>query len=177
MIVDTLYGALKDIYRELGFFAETAKQYNLQLDSPAQDGPHFGPVTATKEYMDLLGSFAGPGTIVEPVSRLKGMTVLWATEQCYLSAWKYAKTWEKPLMNGDIAADEDGGAVRQALIPNWTSDEFEEFVGELAEHIDDLAVEEGAKPSDYTETWYKVLDLEKRFWPEVKGVDMVHTTT
>lgn len=176
MIVDTLYGALKNIYREIGFFAETANMYNLQLDCPAQDGPHFGPVTATKEYMDLLGSFAGPGTIIEPVSRLEGMTVLWATEQCNLSAWKYAKTWEKPLVNGDMAADADGGAIRNELIPNWTSEESEEFVAELAGHIDDLAVREGVKPGEYTKTWYKVLDLERRFWPEVKGIDMEHTS-
>ena len=174
MIVDTLYGALKNIYRELGFFAETANKYNLQLDCPAQAGPHFGPVTATKEYMDLLGSFAGPGTIIEPVSRIEGMTILWATERCYLSAWEYAKTWQKSQLNGGMAADADGGAIRNELIPIWTSEEFEDFVAELEGHIDDLAVREGAKPSEYIKTWYKVLDLEKRFWPEVKGVDMEH---
>lgn len=129
MIVDTLYAALKNIYKEIGFFAETAKTYNLQLDYPSEAGPMFGPTHATREYMELFGSFAGPGTIIEPVSKVEGMLVLWATEACYLSAWKYARTWQKPLVNGGF--DADGGALRQAMIPNWTTEEFGKWALQL----------------------------------------------
>lgn len=49
----------------------------------------------------------------------------------------------------------------------------EDFVGELADQLDDLAVKEGVKPSDFVETWQKVLDIEKRFWPDMKGAELM----
>jgi thiaminase len=66
--------------------------------------------------------------------------------------------------------DLDGGALRDAFIPNWTSREFEVFVAEIAELTDLLAEREDAvnrKLDVYKAVWRHVLDVERRFWPDV----------
>ncbi|KIW72053.1 hypothetical protein PV04_00276 [Phialophora macrospora] len=68
------------------------------------------------------------------------------------------------------SADLDGGALRDAFIPNWTSKEFEAFVAEIAELTDLLAEREDAvnrKLDVYKAVWRHVLDVERRFWPDV----------
>ncbi|ETI29292.1 hypothetical protein G647_01745 [Cladophialophora carrionii CBS 160.54] len=66
--------------------------------------------------------------------------------------------------------DLDGGALRHAFIPNWTSSQFEGFVAEIAELTDLLAEREDAvnrKLDFYKAVWRHVLDVERRFWPDV----------
>jgi thiaminase len=68
------------------------------------------------------------------------------------------------------ATDRDGGALRDAFIPNWTSKEFESFVAQIAELTDLLAEREDAvvrKLDVYTAVWRHILDVERRFWPDV----------
>ncbi|EXJ65319.1 hypothetical protein A1O7_01660 [Cladophialophora yegresii CBS 114405] len=68
------------------------------------------------------------------------------------------------------STDLDGGALRDAFIPNWTSREFEGFVAEIAELTDLLAEREDAvnrKLDVYKAVWRHVLDVERRFWPDV----------
>lgn len=70
--------------------------------------------------------------------------------------------------------DLDGGALRDAFIPNWTSKEFEGFVAEIAELTDLLAEREDAvsrKGDVYRAVWRHVLDVERRFWPDVGVAD------
>ncbi|OAL30251.1 hypothetical protein AYO20_08825 [Fonsecaea nubica] len=71
------------------------------------------------------------------------------------------------------SSDLDGGALRDAFIPNWTSSDFEVFVAEIAELTDLLAEREDAvnrKLDVYRAVWKHVLDVERRFWPDVSGV-------
>jgi thiaminase len=68
------------------------------------------------------------------------------------------------------AKDLDGGALRSSFIPNWTSPEFESFVNEIAELTDMLAEREdavGRKLDVYKAVWRHILDVERRFWPDV----------
>ncbi|OCT54485.1 hypothetical protein CLCR_00852 [Cladophialophora carrionii] len=68
------------------------------------------------------------------------------------------------------STDLDGGALRHAFIPNWTSSQFEGFVAEIAELTDLLAEREDAvnrKLDVYKAVWRHVLDVERRFWPHV----------
>ncbi|KIW26303.1 uncharacterized protein PV07_09404 [Cladophialophora immunda] len=68
------------------------------------------------------------------------------------------------------ASDLDGGALRDAFIPNWTSAAFEAFVAEIAELTDLLAEREDAvnrKLDVYLAVWKHILDVERRFWPDV----------
>lgn len=111
------------------------------------------------------------------VSVLEGLVVLWATEECYLRAWRYAKEcMEKAegCEGRDKRQDADGGAVRLRFIPNWSSGEFEGFVGRLGEIVDEMAAaEKGAEEMEMRkrrclEWWRQVLWLEERFWPGVQ---------
>ncbi|OAP54888.1 hypothetical protein AYL99_10588 [Fonsecaea erecta] len=71
------------------------------------------------------------------------------------------------------ASDLDGGALRDAFIPNWTSSAFEAFVAEIAELTDLLAEREDAvarKLDVYRAVWKHILDVERRFWPDVSGL-------
>lgn len=198
-IVDLLCSALENIRTELGFFAETARKYGLQLDAPDGDGSAdggagsvFTPAPATKLYMELFGAFGKDPS----KSLLDGLVVLWATEMCYLSAWTYAGSFgqarHRSLAGGEgqgqgrdretspHAADLDGGALRDAFIPNWTSAAFAKFVREIAEVTDRLAEREGVVGRDgsgdkeravgfYQALWGRVLDIEKEFWPDVSA--------
>lgn len=126
----------------------------------------FGPNRTTRAYIDLFMSAGSPG-----VSLLEGLVVLWATEECYLRAWRYAAGFMDERDGG--GSDADGGALRRRFIPNWTGKEFEEFVGRLGQVVDEMAgLVKGAEEGELTrgrclEWWRQVLWLEERFWPVV----------
>ena len=81
-----------------------------------------------------------------------------------------AQTQDHTDNQNSHSSDLDGGALRDALIPNWTSREFEGFVTEIAELTDLLAEREEAvsrKLDVYKAVWRYILDIERRFWPDV----------
>ena len=80
----------------------------------------------------------------------------------------------KPPTPPNYSSDLDTGALRSAFIPNWTSRAFESFVAEIAELTDLLAEREdavGRKLDVYKAVWGHVLDVERRFWPDVGVCD------
>ncbi|KIW94396.1 uncharacterized protein Z519_04372 [Cladophialophora bantiana CBS 173.52] len=83
---------------------------------------------------------------------------------------KGATTATKDCKAPPHSSDMDGGALRDAFIPNWTSPQFEAFVAEIAELTDLLAEREdavGRKLDVYRAVWRHILDVERRFWPDV----------
>jgi len=163
-IVDLLTSALNNIHRELDFFATTAQKYGLDLEAPSDSG-QFTANATTKQYIDLFRAFWTDPTM----SLMEGLVVLWATEQCYLSAWRFAA---RGLAVSQQDTDRDGGALRQDFIPNWTSDEFEKFVKDIADVTNALAEREKAskKIQVYKAVWQHVLELERGFWPKLEDV-------
>ena len=115
----------------------------------------------TKAYADLFA-----GASAQNSSLLVGLTVLWATEKCYLEAWRYARSFLETAGNGA-----EKTALSAILIPNWSSPEFEKFVNVIGDLVDELAVRE---PIDSIElrkceqAWRQVLWAEERFWPDVQ---------
>jgi thiaminase len=160
-ILDMLFGALGYIHRELRFFAETAARFGLHLEYPMTPGERFEATKATRDYIDLFEAMADPG-----ITLLDGMVLLWATERCYLDAWKFSRSHCRKTYYFD---DADGGALNEAFIPNWTSPEFEKFVADIAKFTDELARREGASASDprHIQIWHRVLEVETSFWPKV----------
>lgn len=73
----------------------------------------------------------------------------------------------------EFSNDADGGALRETLIPNWSSEEFRLFVGRIGDVVDEMARQvKGADESELLrqrclEWWRHVLWLEERFWPDV----------
>jgi thiaminase len=169
-IFDLLLSALNNIQREMQFFEDTAKEYKLDLDLEAEMDD------VTRMYVqcfDAVKSGSGAGGLIE------GLTVLWATEHCYLTAWTHAKSH----MKDSAAVDELSSATRAlhtAFIPNWTCPEFLDFVNQCADVLNVVAAAEGlgkvsepgtsAKKDVLTRcehVWKQVLYLEERFWPQV----------
>ncbi|KAL4795600.1 hypothetical protein BDV19DRAFT_167536 [Aspergillus venezuelensis] len=172
-ILKVLIDALVNIQVELGFFEATAEEYGLDLNTktPGQEG--FGPNEATQGYIDMFLSSAG-----EDSSLLVGLTVLWATEECYLRAWRYAQSFQSPSSQPG-SQDADGGALREKFIPNWASKEFEEFVVKIGDVLDEFAAVELGGDLRKSEKaglekcegwWGEVVKLEVGFWPDVEGV-------
>ena len=197
----TLSACLSNILTELSFFDSVADEYNLDLtpytsfpssssssSSPLPTSPSEkrekkkGPNPTTQSYTDLfIASSASP-----TASLLEGLVVLYATEFCYLRAWRHAEAVLSERLRGGGGGgegggeDADGGALRR-LIPNWASGEFEAFVERIGEVVDFVA--EGEIPSasfggggedvddmlGRCEKWWRqVVWLEERFWPDVE---------
>jgi thiaminase len=65
---------------------------------------------------------------------------------------------------------EDGAvaALHSEFIPNWTSEQFRDFVRNLASLTDDWAKKSDPKDVEVSKTlWSRVLTLEAKFWPDV----------
>jgi thiaminase len=172
-IVHALRASLDNIFRELKFFEDTAQKYELDLEVSSTDIP-FGPVKATTDYIILFERFFSPVNNDDLHGSdwvlLNGLIVLWATEKCYLEAWRFAASQSD--VSKPPTSDADGGALRENFIPNWTGQAFSEFVQQLEQLVDELMDE--VNPSltedaqdECKELWEEVLDIERRFWPEV----------
>jgi thiaminase len=172
-IVHTLRASLDNIFRELKFFEDTAQKYELDLEVSSTEIP-FSSVQATTDYIILFERFLSPADNDDLHDSdwvlLNGLIVLWATEKCYLEAWRFAASQSD--VSKPPTSDADGGALRENFIPNWTSQAFADFVQELEQLVNELMDE--ANPSltedaqdECKELWEEVLDIERRFWPEV----------
>ncbi|KAI1128905.1 heme oxygenase-like protein [Nemania abortiva] len=170
-ILTLLQGCLAGITKELQFFEETARSYDLDLAAVGPGERGFGPNATTQGYIDLFDSFAAKPRQEEERTLFEGLVVLWATEQAYFTAWSYAK--QHSSQDADFEKDSDGGALRKHLIPNWTSRPFQEFVSEIRECVDAYA--ENLTGEDNVDARFvtaaamtkKVFVLEEGFWPVV----------
>ncbi|KAJ5467721.1 hypothetical protein N7475_005473 [Penicillium sp. IBT 31633x] len=128
----------------------------------------FSASRITSAYIDMFMSAGSAG-----VSILEGLTVLWATEVCYLRSWRFAAKCMKEDGEKDYKNDVDGGALREKFIDNWSSVEFEGFVNKIGEVVDEMSglikgVEEGEiMRGRCLEWWRQIVWLEENFWPTV----------
>jgi len=152
---DMVIDCLTNIRRELKLFEDTADAEGwLEEICDAQ------PTVQTRAYQDL---FAGATAQGRPL--LVGLVTLWATEECYLRAWRFA--WSK-MDQGVRAKDKD--VMQRVFIPNWSSAEFEAFVRKIGALVNKfgMTVEDGGPEWAECETvWRQVLWAEKSFWPKV----------
>ncbi|GLI72987.1 hypothetical protein PoHVEF18_001173 [Penicillium ochrochloron] len=147
---------------------EPCQPSRLASAAPPEQGPvFFAANRVTRAYIDMFMSAGSPG-----VSALEGMAVLWATEVCYLRAWRYAASYgKKKAQQGKADVDADGGALREKFIPNWSSKEFEEFVNRIGDVLDEMwGKMKGVEETEVLrarclEWWKQVVWLEERFWP------------
>ncbi|MCJ1371038.1 hypothetical protein MMC20_002253 [Loxospora ochrophaea] len=167
-VTNMLIGSLTNIKREIEFFHDVAKRYelNLEASSPGQDS--YGPTTTTRAYQNFFGNASSQSALL-----LEGLLALWATEKCYNDAWTYASKADHGRSKNEATSDADGGALRKEFIPNWTSGEFGEFVKQIGGLVDELAAAEirAGDEKDVRqrcgEVWKHVLWLEANFWPDL----------
>ncbi|KAF2157456.1 heme oxygenase-like protein [Myriangium duriaei CBS 260.36] len=156
-IADTLINALIGIKRELAMFEEILRDnYGWGRDNAALQVEE-----PTKRYQQLFAHASGHGCPL-----MVGLTVLWATEKCYLEAWKFARQQQPDK----AAQNRDKDVIRRVLIPNWTSEEFQGFVDTLRDLVDEYATGPEATTDKTTEIeslWRRLLDIERAFWPDV----------
>ncbi|KAI2792737.1 hypothetical protein POX_b02779 [Penicillium oxalicum] len=158
---------------------EPCQPSRLTTGPPLEQGPVlFTANPITRAYIDMFMSAASPG-----VSPIEGITVLWATEICYLRSWRYAASYGRKKKKETAAAtaaamtenrDADGGALRDRFIPNWSSREFEEFVNRIGDVLDEMVGSfKGAEEAEgirvrCLDWWRQVVWLEERFWPSME---------
>ncbi|THZ81734.1 heme oxygenase-like protein [Aureobasidium pullulans] len=155
-VADCFINALTNVRRELGMFEDILREHFDWKE---------GGETATKETRAYQDMFAGAGAPSQSI--LVGMTALWATEKCYLEAWKYALGFKE-----EVPEEKKSHVLHTTLIPNWTCDEFEEFVICIGDLLDELAddIPEGSREwFKCEEVWQQVLWAEENFWPKVSN--------
>lgn len=157
-VADTLIEALVGIKRELAMFEDLLRDHFSWGQSSNEE---VQPAAPTKEYRKLFFDASEP-----KVSLLIGLAALWATEKCYLEAWRFAGSQQHSAQDGKG----EKNPVRDILIPNWTSSDFEKFVDTIGDLVDEYSAQESVSPEQMTELehmWRKLLEVEKDFWPSV----------
>jgi len=152
---DLLIDSLTNIRTEIKMFEETAEAEGWLEDICA-----VLPSVQTRAYQDL---FAGATAQGRPL--IVGLTVLWATEECYLRAWRHSHA---RMDHGLKSKEKD--VMQRVFIPNWSSPEFEAFVRKLGALVNKYAQTvdpEGWEWQECEVAWKQVLWAEKEFWPDV----------
>ncbi|KAF2658974.1 heme oxygenase-like protein [Lophiostoma macrostomum CBS 122681] len=193
-LLDWLVAALGNIRREERWFVRVAEGYALGIDisregEVEEDGVRVRVVdeerksAGLKRFERLFGRLTSCGFEEQSARRrmpwLEGVVVFWATERVYLEAWRWARNRAAAVEReeGRGSEDLDGGAMRKEFIPNWTSEEFGRFVGDLESILNDAVEEvcgadEGVRREVYSRAegvWKELLECEVAFWPEVEG--------
>jgi len=158
-VLESLIAMLQGIKQELTFFHSVAERYGLDLTTPWERASDYEPNPVTKAYTDLFASASLPSC-----SLLEGMTLLWATEYCYLKAWQNVIVEDHKT---DFSRDLDGGALRSTFAPNWTATAFAEAVATLGDLTNELGEQNPGRKYACKVIWKQVLWLEERFWPSM----------
>ncbi|KAI0325927.1 heme oxygenase-like protein [Cubamyces sp. BRFM 1775] len=155
-IVDVLAGALQNVRREVGLFAEVKRAHGLPPFAQWRERK------ATRDYTAEMARVGAFGTLED------GLIFLWAMERVYLDAWTYAKSL---LSNATTGTGPALPAIQQ-LVENWTCPAFVEFVQVLEGLVNRLDIAPGSPAYlRAEEIWARVLELEEAFWP-VGGEEM-----
>lgn len=170
-LVAWLEAAIQNGNREEKFFQEVAQIYSIDLNI----------TEATKNeglrlYESMFNTFTTSDRIAF-LPWLEGAVILWAMEKVYYEAWSWARRQDAQSSPRTYDNDQDGGAMRRELIPNWSNRDFLMFVEQL-ERILNEGVSSAVNSDDQmwaqvkTRTdavWKAVLDAEEVFWPNVDG--------
>ncbi|KAH9899253.1 heme oxygenase-like protein [Cubamyces lactineus] len=152
-IVDVLSGALQNVRREVGLFAEVERVHDLPPFAQWRERK------ATRDYTAEMARVGALGTLED------GLIFLWAMERVYLDAWTYVKSLLSNATGSVLPA------IRQ-LAENWSCSAFVEFVEVLEGLVNRLSIVPGSPAYlRAEEIWLRVLELEEAFWP-VGGEEM-----
>ncbi|TFY81883.1 hypothetical protein EWM64_g2126 [Hericium alpestre] len=145
-ILRVLVYSLQNVVREVGFFDEYAKKFDLQID-------HWRERKETRDYTAEMARISAEGDILD------GLVFVWAMEQVYLDAWRYAASVQE---RSSVSEDH----FTRAFVANWTNDEFVKFVNDLAGLVNSFDVKPGTERFNRLEMiWLRVVELEEAFWP------------
>ncbi|KAG6836329.1 hypothetical protein H0H93_009079 [Arthromyces matolae] len=144
-ILKILVFALENIVREVGFFDDTAKRWQLDLS-------RWNERKGTRDYTAEMARISATGKLEE------GLLFLWAMEKVYLDVWTTIRA-NLNLISGPPSA-------LRSLAENWSTAEFAAFVDDLASLVDDIYRDLDDEAWILAEgVWSRVLELEVEFWP------------
>jgi thiaminase len=155
----------QDIYLRLSHllqFAEDnmfreAKMFESMLKTAARPIRTEESYGKAQRYLELFESSSD-----EDHDLLYELTVLWATEICFLESWTYLSILRKVSESGQTPKK-----LVDLLISNWTNQEFRKFVNEIADVLDNLVRDHPGYERSMLETaWWEVLKVEAVFWPQ-----------
>ncbi|KAF2128426.1 heme oxygenase-like protein [Dothidotthia symphoricarpi CBS 119687] len=173
-LVDWLEEALQNIRREENFFVEIADTYKLNVSWITSTANASTKSEGLRRFETL---FAQTGRNQEHtfIPWLEGAVLLWATEKVFYEAFSWAQKQDTQASSRMYENDQDGGAMRKDLIPNWSNRDFLMLV-ETLERIINEGVGSAVNKDDArwkevkTRThavWEALLDAEEAFWPSV----------
>ncbi|KAK4499556.1 hypothetical protein PRZ48_010073 [Zasmidium cellare] len=159
-IADALIDCLNNIRNEVKMFEEAAAAEGFLEEICSAEATV--PARSTRSYQDLFA-----GSLAQGRPLIVGLTVLWATEECYLRAWRHA--WSK--MDQSLRP-KDRDVMQRVFVPNWSSPEFEAFVRRLGGLVNKMAIEWGVEEDGWVwkeceAAFRQVLWVEADFWPNV----------
>lgn len=172
-LVAWLESALQNGDREIRFFQEVADIYHIDIGSAPLNEK--AKIEGLRRYETLFTSLTSQ-QIQSFLPWLEGATLLWATEKVYYDAFSWARRQSAQSLPRGYNHDQDGGAMRRELIPNWSNRDFLMFVEQL-ERIVNEGVSEAVDRDDAkwaqvkrrtNMIWQAVLDAEEAFWPDVE---------
>lgn len=144
-----------NIFREAKMFESMLKTTARPIKSEESYGKAQG-------YLELFESSSD-----EDHDLLYGLTVLWATEICFLESWTYLATLRTRAITAVPESGENPKKLVDLLISNWTNQEFRNFVNEIADVLDNLVRDHPGYEGSMLETaWLEVLKAEAVFWPQ-----------
>lgn len=165
-----LEAALQNGSREEKLFADVAEEYGMDITLTEAL-----KTNGLRHYEKLLEDFKKEERSTF-LPWLEGAVILWAMEKIYYEAWSWAREQDTQPNPRTYDKDEDGGAMRKVLIPNWANEDFLAFIEQLGRAIDE-GVSTAVKGDERlqkeverrSEAVYRVvLDAEATFWPNVE---------
>jgi len=171
-LIAWLESALQNGDREIRFFQQVATIYNIDIESgPLNDEVK---IEGLRRYEALFASLTSQRAQCL-IPWLEGAILLWATEKVYYDAFSWAHRQNPQSSPRSYNNDQDGGAMRRELIPNWSNRDFLIFVEQLERIVNDGVSEAvGHDDAKWAEVkrrtvviWQAVLNAEEAFWPDV----------
>ncbi|KAL1608078.1 hypothetical protein SLS60_003017 [Paraconiothyrium brasiliense] len=177
-LVDWLVDALVNIRREERFFMDVAERYDLDVDLTENNDESIKEdkkIEGLRRFEKLFDTLTTGQSTELVLPWLEGVVLFWATEKVYFEAWSWAKKQAEGSTQNHYESDADKGAMRKEFIPNWTNDEFINFVETLEKILNDGV--QGAMHGDggvgkqieerAELVWKHLLDAEEAFWPSI----------
>ncbi|KAG6332008.1 hypothetical protein ID866_7081 [Astraeus odoratus] len=178
--LQVLVACLDNIVREVNFFEDTAKKYDLDIGGVKEgEGQIWLERKATRDYTAEMARIASLGSLED------GLIFLWAMEKVYLDAWTTVSSalCAKPVSD----LDKTGRALRD-LSYSWSSanPDFLAFVNNIGVLVDEYLIPafrdvlqgKGNEHADIIITraeqiWARVVELEAEFWPAVNEEEVM----
>lgn len=154
-IIKVLTFALSNVHREGLFFTDL-----LSRRPYAECSQSFSQKAWSSRYIEFVKKIAHESGY----DLGEALVVLWAMEVVFFNAWKYAVSVHEGLKPEERVVDSVHVKTCQELMTNWTMPEFETFVLECEELVDQIDFSDKRRLASLEKAYRDILALEVGFW-------------